>query len=66
MRKYFTVWFSKNSETVYTDEEFNTKNEAIKHAEKYLDKYEDAMIFRVTETDNRKSYRMVESFFNNK
>ena len=66
MRKYFTVWFSKDSETIYTSMEFDTKKEAINYADKHISNYEDALVFLVTETDRRTIYKLAESIFNNK
>ena len=66
MRKYFTVWFSKDSKTIYTNMEFETKKEAINHADKHISDYEDALVFLVAETDRRTIYKLVESIFNNK
>jgi len=65
MTKYFTVWYTKNSDTIYSDVEIANKNEAIKFAEKNVKNYDDATVFRVTETERRKNYKMVEVIFNN-
>ena len=65
MNRYFTVWFTKNNETIYSNVEIETKNEAVKFAENNVKNYEDATVFRVTETDKRKRYKMIEAIFNN-
>lgn len=65
MNRYFTVWFTKNNETIYSNVEIETKNEAVKFAENNVKNYEDATVFKVTETDRRKRYKMIEAIFNN-
>ena len=71
MRKYYTVWFIKEIshhkfETIYSDMEFNKQSEASKYADKNLKYYDEAIVYKVTETERRKSYKMIESIFNNK
>lgn len=65
MNVYFTVWYTKNGNTVYSDVEIHKEKDVVKFAEKNLRNYEDAIIFKVTETDRRKEYKMIEAIFNN-
>lgn len=71
MKRYYTVWFIKDLEhykfeTIYSDMEFNKQADASKYADKNLKFYNEAIVQEVTETERRKSYKMVESIFNNK
>ena len=71
MKKYYTVWFIKDLghnkfETIYSNMEFNKKSEALKYANKNIKFYSESIVQEVKEGDKQKSYRMIESIFNNK
>jgi len=71
MRKYYTVWFTKELEhykfeTIYSNVEIDKKNDAIKYAEQNLKFYNDATVYLVTEKERKIFYRMIEVIENNK
>lgn len=66
MEKYYTVFYTKGEDTIVSNMNFEKRSEAVKFAEKNVDEYDDAIVYRVIETDSKVTTKMVEAIYNNK
>ena len=66
MEKYYTVFYTKNDETFVSNTRFEKRSEATKFAEQNIDGYDDAIVYRVIETESKVNTKMVEAIYNNK